>query len=248
MSVSSPRRRIGRSLLLSLAGAAVLGGLTLTSLGIYRHLNSSEEAGIVSLASQHRTDPGSVYDRPLGPPLTPVPTPPPEVVAPPPEPPLRNAAYRIIIEPIGVSAGVYTYGLDANQVPEVPLNGSDVAWYDFSAEPGTGSNAVFAGHVTWGGPAVFYDLDALQAGDKVSLRADNGTELVYVVSESFLVDPNDPASLEVMFPTNTDVITLITCGGSFFYTGDPVFNGDYTHRRIVRATFSGLSQPPVAGG
>jgi LPXTG-site transpeptidase (sortase) family protein len=164
------------------------------------------------------------------------------------EPPLRDAAYRIVIDRIGVNASVFTYGLDANRVPEVPLNGSDVAWYNFSDRPGTGSNAVFAGHVTWGGSAVFYKLDEVQVGDQIALRGDNGVELTYTVSESFLVDPEDPNALSVMSPTDKDVITLITCGGSFYYTGDPVFNGDYTHRRIVRATFAGITPQPAAGG
>ncbi len=148
-----------------------------------------------------------------------------------------------------MNAGVFTFGVDANRVPEVPLNATDVAWYNFSARPGTGSNAVFAGHVTWGGPAVFYDLDSLEPGDKIVLRGDDGTELGYVVSETFLVDATDPNSLAVMSATSNDVITIITCGGSFYYTGDPIFNGDYTHRRVIRATFSGISEPaPAAGG
>ncbi len=249
MSASLARRRFGRNLLLLLGAATVLGGLSLTTLGIQRQLNSSSEAdSLVSLASEHRTDPGGVYDRPFGTLPAADPTPPLLAAPPPAQPPFRDAAYRIIIQSIGVNAGVFTYGLDADQIPEVPLNASDVAWYDFSAQPGTGSNAVFAGHVTWGGQAVFYDLDDLRVGDTINLRSDDGTELAYVVSDSFLVDPNDPNALGVMAPTDSDVITLITCGGSFYYTGDPVFNGDYTHRRIVRATFSGQSQPPAAGG
>jgi len=164
------------------------------------------------------------------------------------EPPLRDEAYRMIIDRIGVNAGVFTYGVDANRVPEVPLNGSDIAWYDFSARPGTGSNAVFAGHVSWSGTAVFTDLDDLDAGDRITLRGDNGVELAYVVSDNFLVDPEDPNSVSVMSPTDKDMITLITCGGSFYYTGDPVFNGDYTHRRIVRAAFAGMTPPPAGGG
>ena len=47
----------------------------------------------------------------------------------------------MIIERIGVNAPLAAYGLDANAVPIVPT-GPDasyvVAWYDFSAQPGTG--------------------------------------------------------------------------------------------------------------
>jgi len=238
--------RVGRISLLALAAVAVLTGLSVASVALYRYLDSADEAAVRSLSSRHRTDPGGIYDLPLGPARTRTPG---YVVDPTPvEPPLRESAYRMIIDSIGVDAGVFTYGLDADRVPEVPLNGSDVAWYTFSASPGTGGNAVFAGHVSWSGTAVFTHLDDLHAGDRITLRGDNGVELAYIVSDSFLVDPDDPNSLSVMSPTDKDVITLITCGGSFYYTGDPVFNGNYTHRRIVRATFAGISPPPAAGG
>lgn len=249
MSAPSPLR-LAKASLLALAGVAVIAGATVISVAVYSYLDhSSQEASVPSLSSRHRTDPGGIYDRPFGPASTSTLLQLPDVVgaAPPIEPPLRDAAYRLVIERIGVNASVFTYGLDANRVPEVPLNGSDVAWYNFSSPPGTGSNAVFAGHVTWGGSAVFYQLDEVQVGDRINLRSDNGVELSYVVSESFLVDPEDPNALSVMSPTDKDIITLITCGGSFYYTGDPIFNGDYTHRRIVRATFAGIS-PPATGG
>jgi hypothetical protein len=46
-----------------------------------------------------------------------------------------------------------------------PDNAWDVAWYDFSARPGAGSNAVFSGHVDYHdvGPAVFWNLRDLRA-------------------------------------------------------------------------------------
>jgi LPXTG-site transpeptidase (sortase) family protein len=248
MSAPSPLRP-GKFTIFALAAVAVFAGISVTSVTLYGYLDSSHEASVPSLSSRHRTDPGGIYDRLFGPSR-----PPPRLTLPgvvegaqPIEPPLREAAYRLVIERIGVNASVFTFGLDANRVPEVPVNGSDVAWYSFSAPPGTGSNAVFAGHVTWGGNAVFYDLEELQVGDRINLRGDSGVELSYVVSDSFLVDPDDPNALSVMSPTDKDVITLITCGGSFYYTGDAVSNGDYTHRRIVRATFAGMSPPAVGG-
>src|SRR5439155_27229532 len=96
------------------------------------------------------------------------------------------------------------------------------------------------------GRAVFYHLSDVQVGDSICLIADDGTEIGYIVSDSFVVDPNDPNALSVMAPTSADVITLITCDGSFYFTGDPVFNGDYTQRRVVRATFSSLIKPVAA--
>lgn len=245
-----PHKRRGRKRFVLAAGAVtMLIGASMIGLGLYDYMDSGE-ASVQQPppALSHRYDPGSIYDRPVVQ-LTPTPapsatpsataspspsaTPAPQPGNPAPPPPLRDSPYRIVIDKIGVNAGVYTYGLDANNVPEVPLNPWDVAWYDFSAPPGTGSNAVLAGHVTWNGAAVFYHLDALVPGDHVRLIGDNGVELVYRVTDSFLVDPNDPAALSVMHATDKDVITLITCGGTPYYIGGQ-FGYDYTNRHIVR--------------
>jgi LPXTG-site transpeptidase (sortase) family protein len=246
MRASAIRRNSLQGLFLLLGAAAVVAGFALTALGIFRLIEPDTPEPVPSLASQHRTDPGTVYDRPVGPGVEPAVAP--QAVASASDPPLPDSAYRIVIESIGVNANVFTYGVDANRVPEVPLNGQDVAWYNFSARPGTGSNAVFAGHVTWNGRGVFYDLDSLTVGERIFLRGADGTELVYTVSESFVVDPNDPTSVSVMAATPEDVLTLITCDGTFYSTGDPVFGGEYTQRRIVRAALDGSSRPAASAG
>ncbi len=159
-------------------------------------------------------------------------------------PPLAGS-YRMIIERIGVDAPVATYGLDENRVPLVPT-GPDaaqvVAWYDFSALPGTGGNAVFAGHVTWNGQAVFYNLQTLQPGDMIRLLDDRGDEVVYNVTSNVLMDPNDPATLQTIYPTDHDELTIITCGGSFYETNDPVIGGDYTQRIVIKAALQSVTQ------
>ena len=190
---------------------------------------------------------------------TPQPTAAGPAVAPAPgPPPLGDQQYNFVIEKIGVEAPVRTYGidpatLDTEPTPEVPT-GADaadiVAWYDFSAKPGTGGNAIFAGHVTWFGAAVFYNLASMAAGDVVKLRGADGTELVYKVSSVFEVDPNDPDSVNVMKPTSQDVITIITCGGSFTDTNDPVYGGDYSNRLVVRGDLQSVNKASAvaAGG
>ena len=152
-------------------------------------------------------------------------------------PPLAGS-YRMIIDKIGVDAPVATYTLDEQNVPIVPT-GADaaeiVAWYDFSAQPGTGGNSVFAGHVTWFGEAVFLKLDTVQAGDTIRLRDDKGAEVEYRVTANQTLAPDDPEAIETMYPTDKDMVTIITCGGTFFDTGDPIAGGDYTHRIVIKA-------------
>jgi len=175
---------------------------------------------------------------------TPSPTPLPEAL-------LEQGAYTMIIDTLGVNAPVNTYGLDPNAVPEVPTGpgaADVVAWYNFSAEPGTGSNAVFAGHVTWFGPGVFFSLTSVASGDEIKLLGPDGTQLTYVVSDVFQVDAYDPESLQVMRATDEDVITIITCDGDFVDTGDPVYGGEYPFRLVVRAALTDTLPGAVGAG
>ncbi len=221
----------GRRLLMLTGGVSFLAGVVLLAYGSLSLGDSESRPAppLVDLGNQAELE-RLLKERPSP---SAAPTAPTSV----PEPPLAGSTYRMVIERIGVNAPVNTYGLDANAVPEVPTGPEAktvVAWYDFSAQPGTSSNAVFAGHVTWNGHAVFYDLQSLQPGDIVRLLGEDRTEVTYKISSNFSVDPNDPDSIKVMQPTETGAITLITCGGTFFRNDDPVAGGDYTLRVIVR--------------
>ncbi len=172
-------------------------------------------------------------------PITAAPTPTPV------PPPLGDDPYTMVIDKIGVDAAVETFGLDANQVPEVPTGpgqgpGQIVAWYNFSAKPGTGSNAVFAGHVTWNGAAVFYNLTSVAVGDEVKLHGQDGTVLTYKVSDVFDVDPSDPNSIQVMAASSTDEITIITCNGSTTNVGG-TFGVEYSNRLVIRAGLKSIT-------
>lgn len=153
-------------------------------------------------------------------------------------PPLGDQPMHIVIDKIGVDAAVQPYGLDEDGTPEVPFRSDLVAWYTFTAPPGSGDNAVFAGHYTWNGDAVFRHLGDLQVGDRVAIVGDDtGEQLIYRVSSLTIVDPGDPvAAGKAMGSTGQDMITLITCGGEHFVTNDDL-GGGYTKRQIVRAEF-----------
>jgi LPXTG-site transpeptidase (sortase) family protein len=166
-----------------------------------------------------------------------------------PTPALPQDGYRLVIDKLSIDGVVDTYGLDENAIPVVPTGegaGQVVAWYDFSARPGTGSNAVFAGHNSWFGTGIFRYIGDLVPGDEIHLTADSGTEMTYTVSDVFSVDPDNPNSLQVMRATNTDVITLITCSGTFTDTNDPVFGGEFSDRLVVRADLTSVSDDAVA--
>jgi LPXTG-site transpeptidase (sortase) family protein len=164
------------------------------------------------------------------------------------------APVRMRIARISVDAPVVTMGLDASRYPEVPNSGHEVAWYNFAAAPGRGSNAVFSGHVDWyyldtPVEGVFYHLRELEIGDEIALDLKDGSSLVYRVTGNVAVAYDDANVVEVMEPTNKDVLTLITCGGTWAQNYSNPNGGSYSHRVIVRAErVAGLASDQPAGG
>lgn len=234
----------GRKVLFGLGTASFVAGVALLGVGLVTAFSGGDGRAEGPPVLQVEVTPSAAptpaaHTRTSTPAPTPVPS-----------PPLGDSPYQMIINSLGVSAPVQTFGLDDKQAPEVPT-GDDaadvVAWYNFSARPGTGSNAVFAGHVTWFGPAVFYNLTSIKEGDDITLLGQDGTKIDYSVSRIFSVDPTtDPHAVDVMFATPDDVLTIITCDGTF--TKDPndhVFGGDYNHRLVVRASLKSVTPGSV---
>lgn len=153
---------------------------------------------------------------------------------------------RLQIPKYNVDAPVIVLGLDEEGVMEAPDGPVDVAWYDFTAHPGTGSNAVFSGHVDWtfdSGPggAVFWNVKNLVLGDVIKVRLEDGTEYEYQVISREQIDPDDADVQSIVGPTPREIVTLITCGGTFDRS-----IGHYTNRVIVKAERVQDDQPASA--
>ncbi|SRR6266508_215907 len=171
-------------------------------------------------------------------------------IGPVPPPPVRLAIPRLYID-----APIITMGLDAERYPEVPERPDQVAWYNFSAAPGQRSNAVLSGHVDWQTRSrqpiagVFYRLRELEIGDTVTIALEDGTKLDYRVTGNVATGYEDPNVLKAMNRTSREVITLITCGGTWIRSGRGPFGGSYSHRVLVRAErVVAVAQAPAAGG
>ncbi len=111
-----------------------------------------------------------------------------------------------------------------------------VSWYEETAGLGQIGNVVLAGHVDyWNvGPAVFWYLNELVAGDRIDVSGEEGETLAYDVSwgELFLTADLTPEIItDLIHPSDkAELLTLVTCGGEF----DPA-TGEYLSRYIVRA-------------
>ncbi len=141
---------------------------------------------------------------------------------------------RLVIPKIGVDAqfSVKEVGTDG-QMPN-PNGPEDVAYYDFSqwpglgGVPGKGGNVVLAGHVDYirYGPAVFWRLHELEAGDTVEIQQADGTKATYKIEFNKQIDASAADWTPIVQATADESITLITCGGQFEA-------GHYNNRQIV---------------
>ncbi len=150
--------------------------------------------------------------------------------------PAASSGMRMKIPSIGVDAPVNIRVMGTDGVMGVPNGKDDVVWYDFTAwpgmggSPGSGGNAVFAGHVDYhpNYEAVFWNLHLVGPGDIIEVDLADGTPILYSVQWSKQIGDDDDFSTYVA-KTGQDIITIVTCQGTF----NPATH-NYDHRLVVR--------------
>lgn len=112
---------------------------------------------------------------------------------------------------------------------------SQAGWYTGRAAPGEQGPAVVVGHVdNKAGPAVFYRLRELVAGDEVEITRDDGSSVVYTVTYSEQVDKDAFPTEKVYGGTSVPELRLVTCGGDFDRS-----SGHYVDNIVTYATIRG---------
>jgi sortase (surface protein transpeptidase) len=159
------------------------------------------------------------------------------VAAPEPEPePVEGVApVALQVDSVGVDAPI-ELGAVVDGAMQDPSGPWVVSWYEPLGKVGEGGNVVMAGHVDyWNvGPAVFWDIRELPAGDVIRVVGEDGKNYEYAVQ---WIERYDAAGLtpeviqnDIVGDTGEETLTLITCGGTF----DPA-SGEYNERWVVRA-------------
>ena len=137
----------------------------------------------------------------------------------------------IRIPAIGVSAPVIPLGLNSDRTLQVPRDFGDTGWFTGGPEPGERGAAVIVGHVdSRSGPAVFYRLRALRAGDMIRIRLKDGSGLRYVVTRGLSAPKNRFPTELVYARTEQPTLRLVTCDGAF-----DTSTGHYVDNYIVLA-------------
>ena len=132
------------------------------------------------------------------------------------------------IDAIGVSSTLQPMGLAPDGTAEVPTDFDRVGWFSASA-PGS---TVLLGHVdSRVGPAVFYRLRDLRAGDEIELGTTGGGASRFRVERTEQVAKDDFPTSAVFGASTDDVLRLVTCAGEFD-RGER----SYTDNLVVHAT------------
>lgn len=123
---------------------------------------------------------------------------------------------RVRIPEIDVDADVIDLGLNVDGTLEVPTDFAQTGWYTGRSVPGAVGPSVVVGHVdSFSGPAVFYQLSDLEAGDTIEIHRSDGVVARFRVTRTKMVDKDEFPTVEVYGPTEAPTLRLITCGGDF---------------------------------
>ncbi len=124
---------------------------------------------------------------------------------------------RIKIPKINVDAKLDYIGLTPQGDLSAPKDPTSAGWYEQGPRPGDSGNAIIDGHFGYKSnrPAAFDDLYTLKIGEKVYVEDDNGTTILFLVSELREYEPGADTS-DIFRPKDGKAhLKLITCKGSW---------------------------------
>ncbi|MFD7705799.1 class F sortase [Streptomyces sp. NPDC059785] len=125
---------------------------------------------------------------------------------------------RIRVPAIKVDAPLMGLGLTPQGSLDVPpaRRKNLAGWYEAGTTPGERGTAIVAGHVdNTEGPAVFYDLGALEKGSPVEVERRDGTVAVFSVDAVEMYDTRAFPDKKVYGPARRPELRVITCGGGY---------------------------------
>jgi hypothetical protein len=147
-------------------------------------------------------------------PALPRPLPPPVVRTEAPQP--VAAPLRVRVPSAGIDAALAGIGLDGDGALAPPGDLAMAGWFSQGPAPGEPGPAVLAGHVDSSeGPAVFFRLRDVAAGDPVLITRADGSTVRFTVTRVGRYAKTAFPTAEVYGPTPDAELRLITCGGDF---------------------------------
>ena len=128
----------------------------------------------------------------------------------------RSIPVHISIPAIGVSTGLVQLGRTSSGAVAVPGSWYTPGWYKYGPTPGQDGSAAILGHVdSTSGPAIFYNLNKLRPGNKITVKLADGKTVEFSVI-GLRVYPKDNFPSKVVYGSKGySALQLITCAGTF---------------------------------
>ena len=153
-----------------------------------------------------------------------------------------RTSWELLLPSAQIRASLVRVGLTWNRAMGAPDNPHVIGWWEDGPEPGETGNVLLAGHRDYTdtngniGVGVCWLLDRTALGDFLILRDNEAREhYVYTVTEVVSVRWNDPNGVNYLRPSDTAIVTLVTCEGAFDRDAN-----NYSNRRIVVAEMTDI--------
>ena len=152
----------------------------------------------------------------------------------------RSTPTALSIPAIGLQVSLSALGLNPDGTVQVPTDIGQPGWFDLGPTPGQVGSAVILGHVdSYLGPAVFFQLPTLRAGDGVEVNLADGVDAHFVV-DTVVMYPKDQFPTSLVYASHGyRALQLVTCGGTF----DPE-TGHYLSNVVVYTTLAWTTPAP----
>jgi len=151
----------------------------------------------------------------------------------------RSVPVTLRIPVIGLAVSLSELGLNPDGTVQVPTDFQQPGWFDLGPSPGQVGSAVILGHVdSYQGPAVFFQLNTLLAGDQVYVTLADGAVADFTV-DTVVMYPKVgfPDSL-VYASHGYSALQLVTCGGAF-----DTATGHYLSNIVVYTSLVSITTP-----
>jgi hypothetical protein len=152
----------------------------------------------------------------------------------------RSIPVTLSVPAIGLTTALVSLGLNPDGTVQVPTDIQEAGWYRLGPTPGQVGSAVLLGHVdSYQGPAVFFELRSLVAGDGIQVALADGDVARFVVTSVAMYSKAAFPDQQVYGSHGVAELQLVTCGGTF-----DAQTGSYLSNVVVYSTFVGATPDP----
>ena len=158
----------------------------------------------------------------------------------------RSAPVALSIPAIDVDVSVSELGLNSDGTVEVPTDYDEAGWFRLGPPPGQVGSAVILGHVDSSeGPAVFFRLQSLRAGDGVEVSLADGAVARFEVTTVVMYPKEEFPARRVYGSHGYSALQLVTCGGEFDTNTGSYLSNVVAYTSLVTTTVTAAAVRPA---